>query len=72
MEAICRKVIEGIDKNDLSINIWGNGKQTGSLMFIDDCVRGIDLIMHRHEPMTCQWILEQYRRRQKNQRVGIG
>jgi GDP-D-mannose 3',5'-epimerase len=44
--AISRKVIEAIDKRDLSINIWGDGKQTRSFMFIDDCVKGIDKIMH--------------------------
>jgi len=42
--AMCRKVIEAIDKNDLSINIWGNGEQTRSFMYIDDCVQGIDKI----------------------------
>jgi nucleoside-diphosphate-sugar epimerase len=44
--AMCRKVIEGIDKKDLSINIWGNGEQTRSFMYIDDCVKGIDMITH--------------------------
>lgn len=44
--AICRKVIAAIDNNDLNINIWGNGEQTRSFMFIDDCVRGIDMITH--------------------------
>ena len=44
--AISRKVIEAIDKKDLSINIWGDGKQTRSFMYIDDCVKGIDKIMH--------------------------
>ena len=44
--AMCRKVIEAIDKKDLSINIWGNGEQTRSFMYIDDCVKGIDMIMH--------------------------
>jgi len=44
--AICRKVIEAIDKNDLRITIWGDGTQTRSFMFIDDCVKGIDMIMH--------------------------
>ena len=47
--AICRKVIEGIDKKDLSISIWGNGEQTRSFMYIDDCVKGIDRIMHCDE-----------------------
>lgn len=44
--AICRKVIEAIDKKDLSIKIWGNGKQSRSFMYIDDCVQGIDRITH--------------------------
>jgi GDP-D-mannose 3',5'-epimerase len=30
----------------LSINIWGNGEQTRSFMYIDDCVQGIDKITH--------------------------
>jgi nucleoside-diphosphate-sugar epimerase len=46
---MCRKVIEGIDKQDLSIKIWGNGEQTRSFMYIDDCVRGIDMITHCDE-----------------------
>jgi GDP-D-mannose 3',5'-epimerase len=44
--AICRKVIEAIDKKDLRINIWGDGTATRSFMFIEDCVKGIDMIMH--------------------------
>ena len=44
--AICRKIIDAIDKKDLKINIWGDGSQTRSFMYIDDCVKGIDLIMH--------------------------
>ena len=44
--AMCRKMIEAMDKNDFRINIWGNGEQTRSFMFIDDCVKGIDLIAH--------------------------
>jgi nucleoside-diphosphate-sugar epimerase len=44
--AICRKTIEAIDKRDLRINIWGTGEQTRSFTYIDDCVRGIDLITH--------------------------
>jgi nucleoside-diphosphate-sugar epimerase len=47
--AISRKVIEAIDKKDLSINIWGDGTQTRSFMYIDDCVKGIDMIMHTDE-----------------------
>jgi nucleoside-diphosphate-sugar epimerase len=47
--AICRKVIKAIDEKDLSIQIWGDGKQTRSFMYIDDCVKGIDMIMHSDE-----------------------
>ena len=44
--AICRKVIEAKDKGAREIAIWGDGSQTRSFMFIDDCVQGIDLIVH--------------------------
>jgi len=44
--AICRKVIQAIDKKDLRISIWGDGTQTRSFMYIGDCVKGIDMIMH--------------------------
>jgi nucleoside-diphosphate-sugar epimerase len=44
--AICRKVIQAIDHGRHEINIWGDGHQTRSFMFIDDCTKGIDRIMH--------------------------
>jgi GDP-D-mannose 3', 5'-epimerase len=44
--AICHKVIEAKDKNLNEIVIWGDGNQTRSFMYIDDCVKGIDMIMH--------------------------
>ena len=44
--AIARKVIEAKDKGKHEISIWGDGKQTRSFMWIDDCVKGIDMIMH--------------------------
>lgn len=44
--AICRKVIEAKDSGKHEIVIWGDGTQTRSFMYIDDCVRGIDMIMH--------------------------
>lgn len=44
--AICRKTIEAVDKNDPRISIWGDGRQTRSFCYVDDCVKGIDLIMH--------------------------
>lgn len=44
--AMCRKIIEAIDKKDLTLKIWGDGTQTRSFMYIDDCVKGIDMITH--------------------------
>ncbi|MEJ5310546.1 MAG: NAD-dependent epimerase/dehydratase family protein [Anaerolineae bacterium] len=44
--AICRKVIEAKDTGKHEITIWGDGHQTRSFMYIDDCVKGIDMIMH--------------------------
>jgi len=44
--ALCRKVIEAIDTGRKDITLWGDGHQTRSFMYIDDCVKGIDLIMH--------------------------
>jgi GDP-D-mannose 3',5'-epimerase len=43
--AICRKVIEAKIKGNDEIEIWGSGDQTRSFMYIDDCVKGVDLIM---------------------------
>jgi nucleoside-diphosphate-sugar epimerase len=44
--AICRKVIEAKDTGADKIVIWGDGHQTRSFMYIDDCTRGIDMITH--------------------------
>ncbi|HEX6107221.1 MAG TPA: NAD-dependent epimerase/dehydratase family protein [Gemmatimonadales bacterium] len=38
--AICRKVIHAKHTGDPSIEIWGDGHQTRSFMYIDDCIRG--------------------------------
>ena len=43
--AICRKVIEARLANDPYIEIWGDGEQTRSFMYIDDCIRGTLMIM---------------------------
>jgi len=43
--AICRKVIEAKLTGKHEIEIWGSGHQTRSFMYIDDCVKGIELIM---------------------------
>lgn len=47
--ALSRKVIEAQDTGDLQITIWGDGNQTRSFMYIDDCTKGIDFIMHCDE-----------------------
>jgi nucleoside-diphosphate-sugar epimerase len=44
--AMCRKVLEAQDSGDMRIEIWGDGTQTRSFCFIEDCVLGIDQIMH--------------------------
>jgi GDP-D-mannose 3',5'-epimerase len=43
--AICRKVIHAKETGDHDIEIWGDGRQTRSFMYIDDCVKGICKIM---------------------------
>jgi nucleoside-diphosphate-sugar epimerase len=47
--ALSRKVIEAKDSGKLEIEIWGDGRQTRSFCFIDDCIKGIDMIMHCDE-----------------------
>jgi GDP-D-mannose 3', 5'-epimerase len=44
--AICRKVIEAKLSGRHEIEIWGSGDQTRSFMYSDDCIKGLDLIMH--------------------------
>jgi GDP-D-mannose 3',5'-epimerase len=44
--ALSRKVIEAKDSGKLEMDIWGDGNQTRSFMYIDDCVKGIDMITH--------------------------
>ena len=44
--AICRKVIEAKLRGHHEISIWGSGNQTRSFMYIDDCVKGTQLIMN--------------------------
>jgi len=43
--AICRKVIEAKNSGVHHIDIWGDGRQTRSFMFIDDCIDGTQRIM---------------------------
>jgi nucleoside-diphosphate-sugar epimerase len=43
--AICRKVLEAKLSGKHEIEIWGDGEQTRSFMYIDDCIKGTMLIM---------------------------
>jgi nucleoside-diphosphate-sugar epimerase len=43
--AICRKVIEAKLSGKPEIEIWGDGHQTRSFMYIDDCLKGTKAIM---------------------------
>jgi nucleoside-diphosphate-sugar epimerase len=47
--AICRKVIQAKDSGTNQIMIWGDGTQTRSFTYIEDCVLGIDKIVHCDE-----------------------
>jgi nucleoside-diphosphate-sugar epimerase len=44
--AICRKVIQAKLSGKHEIEIWGDGKQTRSFMYIDDCLKGVQMIMN--------------------------
>ena len=43
--AICRKVIEAVLADRPDIEIWGDGEQTRSFTYIDDCIEGTLRIM---------------------------
>ena len=44
--ALCRKIIEAKMKNLNEIEVWGDGQQTRSFMFIDDCIEGTKKIFN--------------------------
>ena len=52
--AISRKVIEASITGKKEITIWGDGHQTRSFMYIDDCIKGILDIMYSNieEPIN--------------------
>jgi GDP-D-mannose 3', 5'-epimerase len=43
--AICRKIAEAKISGNHEIEIWGDGEQTRSFTYIDDCVTGTKLVM---------------------------
>ena len=50
--AICRKIALARDGGE--IDVWGDGLQTRSFCYVDDCVEGIQRVMHAgaHEPIN--------------------
>jgi nucleoside-diphosphate-sugar epimerase len=44
--AICRKVIRAKLSGESEIEIWGDGEQTRSFTYIDDCLEGTQRLMH--------------------------
>jgi len=52
--AICRKVIEAKLSGRHEINIWGDGEQTRSFMYIDDCLKGVQTLLAGkfHDPIN--------------------
>ncbi len=52
--AICRKVALASEKNNFEIEIWGDGKQTRSFLYIDECIEATRLLMNSNykEPIN--------------------
>ncbi len=52
--ALCRKIAVAKLTNNPEIEIWGDGKQTRSFCYIDDCVEGLYRLMRSdyHEPLN--------------------
>jgi len=46
--AVCRKVAEATDGG--KVNIWGDGQQTRSFLYIEECLQGIDQLMNSTFP----------------------
>jgi nucleoside-diphosphate-sugar epimerase len=47
--ALCRKVIEAKLNKKRSIDVWGDGEQTRSFMFIKDCIIGTKMLFKSKE-----------------------
>jgi len=48
--AVCRKIATAVITGDHEIDIWGDGEQTRSFMYIDDCVQGSQMILAGESP----------------------
>lgn len=44
--ATCRKIIQAVFDGKQAIEIWGDGNQTRSFMYIDDCLKGTQMLTH--------------------------
>ena len=48
--ALCRKIIHAKKNNFKSIDVWGDGEQTRSFLYIDDCIKGtLDVFNHSEQ-----------------------
>lgn len=43
--AICRKVAKATEENDFEIEVWGDGEQTRSFLYIDECIEATKKLM---------------------------
>ena len=52
--ALCRKIIDAKLSNQKEIDVWGDGEQTRSFLYIDDCVRGTQTVFNKDykEPLN--------------------
>lgn len=48
--AMCRKVAKAKLTGNPEVEIWGDGEQTRSFCYIDDCIEGIDRLMRSDYP----------------------
>jgi len=52
--ALCRKVADKVINNKKFVEIWGDGNQTRSFLYIDDCIEGTLRLFNSnyHEPLN--------------------
>ena len=43
--AFCRKILEARDKGLTTVDMWGDGEQTRTYLYIDECLEGIRRLM---------------------------